>query len=94
MNLESRMQLHVLIYKIVSLRIVCGSYEDSATVRTKLEAETRRRILKLRDIENTSELEAAQSLYDMYEEKIKTLDGAVSPAFLKRTEPSRITLTI
>jgi hypothetical protein len=92
MNLESRMQLHVLTYKIVSLRIICGNYEDSATVRTKLEAETRKRILKLRDIESTSELEAAESLYNMYEDKVKTLDGVMAPAF--RAEPSRITLSI
>ena len=94
MNLESRMELHLLIYKIVSLRVICGSYDDSSSVRCKLEAETKKRISKLKDIERTTELQAAQSLYDMYEEKARSLAGVVSPSLTKRPEPARITLSV
>lgn len=92
MDMESRMQLHTLIYKIVSLRIVCGRHEDSGTVRSKLESETRTRIRKLKDLECTSELEAAQKLYECYEERAQALVGA--EPVTKRPEPVRITLTI
>ena len=92
MDMETRMQLHTLIYKIVSLRIVCGRHEDSGTVRGKLEAETRTRIRKLKDLERTTELEAAQRLYDCYEEKAQSLAG-IEP-LPKRPEPVRITLAI
>ena len=92
MDMESRMQLHTLIYKIVSLRIVCGRHEDCGSVRSKLEKETRTRIRKLKDLERTTELEAAQKLYECYEEKAQTLSG--SETFSKRPEPVRITLTI
>lgn len=90
--MESRMQLHTLIYKIVSLRIICGRHEDSGSVRSKLESETRTRIRKLKDLERTSELEAAQHLYECYEEKARTLDKSVP--LPKRPEPVRITLAV
>ena len=71
MTLQSRMQLHLLVYKIVSLRIVCGNYEDTASIRTKLEAETHNRILRLKDLESKSELEVAQTLLNLYQEKFQ-----------------------
>lgn len=72
MTLESRMQLHVLVYKIVSQRITCGNYEDSASIRGKLEAETQNRIRRLKELENKSELEVAETLCNMYQEKLQT----------------------
>ncbi len=66
------MQLHVLVYQIVSLRITCGNYEDSASIRCKLEAETQNRILRLKELENKSEVEVAQTLCDLYQEKLRT----------------------
>jgi hypothetical protein len=65
------MQLHMLVYKIVSLRMAYGNYEDSASIRSKLEAETQNRISRLKDIQNKSELEVAQTLFDFYQEKFQ-----------------------
>lgn len=94
MNLESRMQLHLLIYKIVSLRVICGSHEESATMRNKLEAETLTRIRKIKDLQNCSEVEAAQGLLEQYQEQAKNLAG-LAPGFLKPSaKPERITLAI
>lgn len=72
MTLESRMQLHVLVYKIVSLRITCGDYEDSPSSRGKLEAEAKNRIRRLSELEHKSELEVAQALCESYEERLRT----------------------
>lgn len=94
MDLESRMKLHLLVYKIVSLRIVCGGYEDSATVRNKLEAEIRVRMGRVSDLERRTELDAAQRLFEMYEEKAKSLAEAASLKFMRRPESSRITLHV
>lgn len=73
MTFQSRMQLHVLIYKIVSLRIPCGNHEDSTSVREKLESETRKRIRRLHEIEGKSEIEIARTLCDMYQERLDQL---------------------
>jgi len=93
MNLETRMQVHLLIYKIVDLRILCGSHEDSATMRGKLEIETQRRVRKMKDLEKCSELEAAQSLLALYEERAEKLPVA-APVIARRAEPERMTLRI
>jgi uncharacterized membrane protein YqiK len=66
MDLQARMQLHVLVYKIVSQRILCGNYLDSEGVRNKLEVETQKRIRRLAELENRTELESALSLHDLY----------------------------
>jgi len=94
MNLESRMQLHKLIYEIVSLRIVCGSHEESATMRNKLESETATSVRKIRDVKNCTEVEAAQGLLEQYQEQAKQLAG-LTPGFFKPSpKPERITLSI
>jgi U3 small nucleolar ribonucleoprotein component len=72
MTMQSRMQLHVLVYKIVSLRITCGNYEDSPGSRRNLEVETQNRIRRLSELENKSELEVAESLCESYEERLRT----------------------
>jgi hypothetical protein len=72
MTMQSRMQLHVLVYRIVSLRIASGNYEDSPGSRRKLETETENRIHRLSELENKSELEVAQTLCDLYEERVRT----------------------
>jgi hypothetical protein len=92
MNLEARMEVHLLIYKIVDLRILCGSHQESATVRGKLEVETQRHITKMKDLEKCSELEAARSLFLLYEERAKNL--TVAPIFNRRPEEAKITLRI
>ena len=66
------MKLHVLVYQIVSLRIEYGNYEDSATTRNKLAAETMRTIRRRKDLESTDELEQAQKLLDFYGERAKS----------------------
>ena len=71
MTIQLRMQLYVLVYKIVSLRMAYGNYEDSASIRSKLEAETQNSIRRLKEIENKSELEVAQTLFDLYQEKFQ-----------------------
>jgi hypothetical protein len=92
MDLETRMQVHLLIYRIVDLRILCGSHEDSATVRGKLEIETQKRIRKMKDLGKCSELEAAQNLFMLYEEKAKNLPVA-APVF-NRVNRARTVLRI
>jgi hypothetical protein len=72
MTMQSRMQLHVLVYKIVSLRIASGNYEDSPSSRRRLEAETENRIRRLSELEHKSQLEVAQTLCDSYEERLRT----------------------
>jgi hypothetical protein len=71
MSIQLRMQLHMLVYKIVSLRVAYGNYEDSASIRNKLEAETQNRIRRLKELENKSELEVAQTMFDLYQEKFQ-----------------------
>jgi hypothetical protein len=94
MNLESRMQLHKLIYEIVSLRMVCGSHEESATMRNKLEFETATSIRKIRDVKNCTEVEAAEGLLEQYQEQARHL-ASLTPGFLKPApKPARITLSI
>jgi len=83
------MKLHVLVHQIVSLRIEYGNYEDSATVRNKLAAETRRSICKRNEIENTGELEQAQKMLDFYAERAKC-----RPAFRPMVTPRpRVTIS-
>jgi len=72
MSSESKMQLDLLVYKIVSLRIICGNYENSATSRNVLEVQTRTRIRRLTELENTNEHEVGQKLYDSYIEKLRS----------------------
>ncbi len=69
MTQESRLELHLLLYKIVSLRMVCGDYEDTPSMRSKLELQTSSRIARLSQLNNTSELEEALSLYELYVEQ-------------------------
>jgi hypothetical protein len=71
MNWDSRLELHRLVFSIVSLRLVMGNYEDSATCRGKLEAETRTRIARVAELENKTEVEVAQSLHDLYSENVR-----------------------
>lgn len=71
MTIQLRMQLHMLVYKIVSLRMAYGNYEDSTSIRIKLEAETHNRIRRLKELENKSELEVAQALLNLYQEKFQ-----------------------
>jgi len=76
------MKLHVLVHQIVSLRIQFGNYEDSATVRNKLAAETMRSICKRKELQKTDELEQAQRLLACYAERAKgrpTLRPVVTP---------------
>ena len=94
MNLESRMQLHKLIYEIVSLRIVCGSHDESATMRNKLEKETATSIRKIRDVKNCSELEAAQGLLEQYQEQARHLAGLTPGFFKPEPRAPRITLAV
>ena len=72
MSSESKLQLDLLVYKIVSLRIICGNYENSATSRNALEAQTRTRIRRLTELENANEHEVGQKLYDSYIEKLRS----------------------
>ncbi len=76
MSLQLRMELHILIYKIVSLRVLCGNYEDSATVRGKLERQVQTRIRRVKELEHKSELAVAQALYELYEERHKDMPVA------------------
>jgi hypothetical protein len=94
MTLQSRMQLHVLVYKIVSLRIDCGNYEDCTTVRSKLEAETLNRIRRLKELENKSEVEVAQMLCDLYEEKLQSIRTASDSEGSKPHKSQRVMLTV
>ena len=80
MDLQSRMQLHILVYKIVSQRIVCGNYLDSEGMRSKLEAQTQKRIRRLAELENKTEVESALSLYDLYAKKLASRSGALNQA--------------
>jgi len=88
------MQLHVLVYKIVSLRIVCGNYEDSSSFRDKLEAETMNRIRRLRDLENKSELEVAQTLCDLYQEKFDQMPAGYAMGETRSPRPVRTILNV
>jgi len=78
------MQLHVLVYQIVSLRIPCGNYEDSWSMRCKLECETRKRIRRLRELENKSEVEVARRLCDMYQERANQFPAMYTMGLSKR----------
>jgi sensor domain CHASE-containing protein len=71
MTIQLRMQLHMLVYNIVSLRMAYGNYEDSTSIRTKLEAEIKTRIRRLQELEEKSELEVAQTLLELYQEKFQ-----------------------
>jgi len=90
MTFQMRLQLYVVVYKIVSLRIACGNYEDSASIRAKLEAETQNRIRRHTELENKSELEVAQTLCDLYQEK---LDIRLASDAIGVTRPPRSTRT-
>ena len=71
MTIQLRMQLHMLVYKIVCLRMDYGNYEDSTSIRSKLEAEIQNRIRRLKNIESKSELEVAQTMLNLYQEKFQ-----------------------
>jgi len=90
MNQDSRLELHRLVFSIVSLRLVMGNYEDSATCRGKLEIETRARVARLAELENRTELEAAQSLHDQYSESVRSMGSRP----LARHPPRRVRLTV
>ena len=92
MNVQSRMELHVLVYKLVSLRITCGNYEDSASSRSKLETETKNRIRRLSELEHKSELEVAQTLCESYEERLRTRPRA--PQGVVNRPTPRITIVV
>ena len=83
MTIQSRMQLHMLVYQIVCLRMAYGNYEDSTSIRSKLETEIHSRIRRLQDIESKSELEVAQTLLNLYEEKFQARSHQLT------TEPHR-----
>ncbi len=87
MILHTRMQLHLLVYKIVSFRIICGNYEDCPSFRGKLEMETQNRIRRLSELEHKSELEVAESMCESYEERLRT-----RPNPLSRVPSSRVTI--
>ncbi len=78
MSSESKLQLDLLVYKIVSLRIICGNYANSASTRNILEVQTRARIRRLAELENTNEHEVGQDLYDSYMEKLKSRSASLS----------------
>ena len=91
MNQESRLELHRLVFSIVSLRLVMGNYEDSASCRSKLEIETRTRVARLAELENKSELEVAQLLHDKYSESVR---NSMRSLTLPRQSPKRVRLTV
>lgn len=88
------MQLHMLVYKIVSLRIACGNYEDSASTRGRLEAETQNRIRRLKELENKSELEVAQTLCDLYQEKLDSMPASNAMGMTRPPRSARTVLTL
>ena len=85
------MQLHTLVYKIVSMRIALANYEDSASNRGRLEAETQKRVRRLKELENKSELEVAQTLCELYQEKLGNLPASCA---MGETRPPRTVRTI
>jgi len=78
MSSESKLQLDLLVYKNVLLRIICGNYDHSATTRNILEVQTRTRIRRLTELENTNEHDVGQKLYDSYMEKLKSRSASPS----------------
>jgi len=88
MSTDSRLKLHKLVHQVVSLRIEYGKYEDSSTVRNKLEAQTLRSIRRRMEIENIGELEQAQKLLDFYAEMLKS-KPTFNPMFAPKP-PARI----
>ena len=78
MSSESKLQLDLLVYKIVLLRIICGNYDNSATTRNILEVQTRTRLRRLGELENTNEHEVGQKLYDSYIEKLRSRSASLS----------------
>ncbi len=90
MNQDSRLELHRLVFGIVSLRLVMGNYEDSATCRGKLELETRARVTRLAELENKTELEVAQALHDQYSESVRSM----ASRSIVRHPPRRVRLTV
>ena len=91
MSTDSRLKLHVLVHQVVSLRIEYGKYEDSATTRNKLTAQTLRSILRRKEIDNIGVLEQAQNLLDFYAERVKckpTFNPMLAPNFPGRQMPS------
>jgi len=78
MTPDPKMQMDLLVYKIVSLRIIFGNYDNSATTRKILEVQTRTRIRRLTELENTNEHEVGQRLYDSYMEKVKSRSASSS----------------
>jgi len=91
MSTDSRLKLHKLVHQVVSLRIEYGKYEDSSTIRNKLEAQTLKSIRRRREIENIGELEQAQKLLDFYAEMLKSkpkFNPMVAPKPPARIMPS------
>jgi hypothetical protein len=89
--MDSRLELHRLVFSIVSLRLVMGNYEDSATCRGKLEMETRARVARLAELDNQSEVEAAQSLHDLYSENVR---NSMLSRSLTKQSPKKLRLTV
>ncbi len=87
MNLQSRMQLHVLVYKIVSLRMAYGHYVDSQETRSKLEEETHKVIRRRAQLDLKTQLESAQSLHDSYSEKVSSRSDPLTWALQNRGKP-------
>ncbi len=92
MEREPRLQMHLLIYKIVSLRVTCGNYDDSATTRNILEVQTRVRIRRLTELENKTEHEVGQSLYDSYLEKVNSRSASLSMLVSRPPRPAQFVL--
>jgi hypothetical protein len=88
------MQLHTLVYRIVSLRITLGNYEDSASIRGKLEVETQKRIRRLMELGNISELEAAQALLVLYKEKLGNMPASYAMGMTRPPGPARTILKV
>ena len=94
MSLQLRMQLYALVYRIVSLRIAFGNYEDSVSIRGKLEVETQKRIRRLMELENKSELEAAHALWVLYQEKLGNMPASYAMGVTRPPGPARTILKV
>ena len=92
MTLHYRLKLHVLVHQIVSLRIDYGNYEDTGTIRNKLAAQTLKSIQKRKELESTGELEQAQKLHDLYEERVNC--RPTSYPMIASKPPARIVLPV
>jgi len=94
MTLQLRMLLHTLVYRIVSLRIDFGNYEDSASIRGKLEIETQKRIRRLMELENISELDAALALWVLYQDKLGNIPASRAIGAPRPPGPARPILKV